>query len=88
MATPSKVFSVSDDDLLLHIRNASDDLSSLDDSESNSADIGYLQNAGVLDSDTDQASSSVPNNDNLQWTVNGQVRSRFSFTGNPGIPVA
>ena len=40
------------------------DLSSLDDSESNT--IGYLQNADILDSDTDQASSSVPNNDNLQ----------------------
>ena len=88
MATPSKVFQVSDDDLLLHILNASDDLSSLDDSESDSADRGYLQNADVLDSDTDQASNSAPNNDILQWTVNGQVRSRFSFTGNPGIQVA
>ena len=38
MATLSKVFQVSDDDLLLHILDASDDLSSLDDSESDSAD--------------------------------------------------
>ena len=53
MAAPSKVFQVSDDDLLLHILDARDDLSSLDDSESDSADIGYLQNANILDSDTD-----------------------------------
>ena len=88
MSMPSKVFQVSDDDLLLHILNTSDDWSSLDDSESDSADIGYLQNADVLDSDTDQASSSAPNYNYLQWTVNGQVRSRFLFTGNPGIQVA
>ena len=63
MATPSKVFQVSDDNLLLHILSASDDLSSLDDLENDSADIGYLENADVLDSGTDQASSSAPNND-------------------------
>ena len=66
MTTPSKIFQVSDDDLSLHICNASDDLFSLNDSESDSAHIGYLQNADVLDCDTDQASSSAPNNDNLQ----------------------
>ena len=88
MARPSKVFQVSDDDLLLHILGASDDLASLDDSESDSADIGYLQNVDVLDSDIDQASSSAPYDDNQQWTVNGQVRTRFPFTGNPGIQVA
>ena len=65
MVTPTKVFQVSDDELLLHILDASDDLSSLGDSDSNSADIGYLQNANLLDSNTDQASSSVSNNDNL-----------------------
>ena len=69
MATPSKVFQMSDNELLLYILDASDDLSSLDDSESDSAGIEYLQNADVLDGDTDQVSSS----DNLQRTVNGQV---------------
>ena len=88
MATPSKVFQVSDDDLLLNILDASDDLFSRNNSEKDSADLGYLRNADVLDNDTDQASSSAPNDNNLQWTVNGQVRSRFSFTGNPGIQVA
>ena len=88
MVMPSKVFQVSDDDLLLHILDASDDLSSLDDSESDSAVIGYLQNADVLDSDTDQASSSAPNDNYLQWTVNSQVQSWFLFTGNLGIQVA
>ena len=73
MAMPSNVFQVSDDDLLLHILDASDDLSSLDDSESDRADIGYLQNADELDSDSDQGSSSAPNNNNIQWTVYGQV---------------
>ena len=88
MATPCKVFQVSDDDLLLHILDASDDLSSLDNSESDSADIGYSKNADRLDSNTDQASSSDPNDDYLQWTVKGQVQSRFLFSSNPGIQVA
>ena len=60
MVTPSKVFQVSEDDLLLYIFDASDDFFSLNDSESDSADTGYLQNA-----DTNQASSSASNNDNL-----------------------
>ena len=41
MVMPSKVFQVSGDDLLLHILDASDDLSCLDDSESDSAGIRY-----------------------------------------------
>ena len=49
MVTPSKVFQVSDNDPLLHILDASYDLSSLDDSASDSADIGYLQNVNALE---------------------------------------
>ena len=77
MARPSKVFQVSDDDLLLHILGASDDLASLDDSESDSADIGYLQNVDVLDSDIDQASSSAPYDDNQQWTFTAKYEAGF-----------
>ena len=73
MVTPSKVFQVSDTDPLLHILDASYDLSSLDDSASDSADIGYLQNVDTLESDTDQASSGAPN-DNI---CNGPLTAKY-----------
>ena len=49
---------------------------------------GYLQNADILDRDTDQASSNAPNYNDMQCIVNSQVRSRFLFTCNPGNQVA
>ena len=77
MPTPSKVFQILDNKLLLHIFDASDGLFSLDDPERDSADIGYLQNADVLDSDTDQTSNSVSNDDNLLWTVTAKYEADF-----------
>ena len=87
MERPSKYYQVSEDKFLSLILDDDNDSPLLESSEDESADDGYLYNAEVLDSDTDQESSGSVNNNDLQWTIHGQVRKRFIFTGNPGIQV-
>ena len=87
MERPSKYLQVSEDEFYSLILDDDNDSSILESLEDESVDNGYLYNAKVLDSNTNQGSSSSPNNNDLQWTIHSQVQNRFVFTGNPGIQV-